>query len=107
MIALLILAALALLLVFTGATTPRRNDTEAPTPAQRAQAYERRLDDAVGLDSEAHLARVARGQRVKTAMLERCALNAAVSPHRALVPAGALRVRRRARAARRHAGGVA
>lgn len=106
MIALLFLAAPGALLVLAGLIRPRADDTVEPTPKQRMEAYNRRLDDTVGLDSEAHLARVAHGQRVKSALLERCALNAAVSPHRALVPASPVRLRRRARTARRHAGGV-
>lgn len=102
--ALIIAIILAVLLVWTSKPKARRNDTVAPTPGQRLECYARRVDEAVGLNSDAHLERVARSLPVKTAMLARCALSERVSHHRALVAIGPVRLRTRARPRRRQGG---
>lgn len=104
-IALTIAVILAALLMLTAKPAQRhRNDTTPRTREQRIDAYERRVDDTVGLNSDAHLARVARATPVKAAMLARCALSERVSRHRALVAIGPVRLRTRTRPRRRQGG---
>lgn len=50
---------------------PVRRRYAPPTNGERLSTYRMRLDDAIGLDSEAHLQREARGAQVKAILLAR------------------------------------
>lgn len=90
--------------------TPRRDDTIEPTRGQREADYRRRVDAAIGEDSDLHQARVARGIAAKTRMLATLrrieAQRAEIPACLSLVPVAPPRVRYTGRR-RRHLRAVA
>lgn len=97
MIGQIVLAMVVGAVLFVWLRSTRGDATVPATAEQRMHGYERRVDAAVGMHSDAHMARVARGITAKSALLDRLArrdaLRQPIAPDRALVPVSAVRVR--------------